>query len=253
MKIKFVALIPLVFTIHFAWADTDRFSVSTGFDYSSGKYGSASTTNIFSIPVVGKYETGPWLFKLTIPYLKISGSGGVVPGVGRYKIIATTPKTTTQSGLGDMVAAVTYNLYEGDTSTPGVDLIGRVKLATAGTGLGTGQNDYAVQADVYQSFGKFTPMGSLGYKFLGSPSGVTMNRAAYVSFGAAYQFTDQTSGGADMDLSQSSSATSAGQRELTVYLSHKIDKNFKIQGYVLKGFSNGSPDRGIGVLATSIF
>ena len=239
------------FTFQSAWAGDSSFSLATGLDYSSGKYGTANTTDILSIPVVAKYEGGSWVFKLTVPYLRISGTSGVIPGFGRIKPSAT--KTATQSGLGDMVAAAAYNIYGDGASTPGIDLTGKIKLATAGTSLGTGQNDYAAEVDVYQSFDKFTPMVSLGYKILGSPTGIAMNKVAYASFGGAYQFTDQTSGGADMDLSQRPSTTSAGQRELTVYVNHKIDKSLKVQTYVLKGFSNGSPDRGFGALISSIF
>lgn len=252
MKYKFLAALFAAFAAQDAWADDSGFSLATGFDYSSGKYGTATTTNILSIPVVGKYETGHWVFKLTVPFLQISGAGGVFPGIGP---IATTTKTktATQSGLGDAIAAVTYNVYEGSEHIPGIDLTGKVKLATADAGLGTGQNDYAAQVDVYQSLGSFTPMGSLGYKILGSPAGVAMNKVAYGSLGGAYQFTAQTIGGADMDVSQSPTTTAAGQRELMVYVSHKIDKKLKLQGYVLKGFSNGSPDSGIGVLVSAKF
>ncbi len=252
MKSKFVIILLSSFIAKGACAVDGSLTLSTGFDFSSGKYGTANTTNILSIPVIGKCETGHWLFKLTVPYLWISGSSGVVPGIG--PMATTTTKTTTSRyGLGDMIAAVTYNVYEGSGSKSAIDLTGKIKLATADAGLGSGQDDYAAQVDVYQSLGKFTAMGSLGYKILGSPPGIAMQGAAYGYLGGAYQFTAQTSGGAEMDLSQSPSATTGEQRELMVYVSHKIDKKLKIQGYVLKGFANGSPDRGIGALVSAKF
>ena len=229
-----------------AWADNGKFSLASGFDYSTGKYGTASTTNILSIPVVGKYATGPWLFKLTAPYIRISGMGGIVPGTGRIRASGSTGNT--QSGPGDTVAAATYNLYEDSASTRGVDLTGKIKLATSDANLGSGANDYAAQMDVYQSLDKFTAMGSLGSKVLGSPAGIKLNTVIYGSFGGAYQFTNQTSGGIDMSLAQRPSTTTAGQQELTAYVSYKIDKHLKAHGYVLKGFSDGSPDKGVGAL-----
>ena len=231
-----------------AWAENGKFSLATGFDYSTGKYGTASTTGIFSIPMVGKYATGPWVFKLTAPYVRISGMGGVVPGTGRIKTSGST--SNTQSGLGDTVAAATYNFYDDRESALGVDLTGKIKLATAGAGLGSGANDYAAQMDIYQSLDKFTAIGSLGSRILGSPAGISLNTVLYGSFGGVYQFTNQTSGGVDMSLAQSPSTTTAGQQELTAYVSYKIDRHLKAQGYVLKGFSGGSPDRGVGALVT---
>lgn len=239
------ALSGAVIAIPQAWADDEKFGLATGFDYSTGKYGTASSTDMLSIPVVGKYETGPWAFKLTVPYVRISGSSGVFPGVGRIK--SGVPASRTQSsGLGDAVAAASYNIYTGSASTTGVDLTGKVKLATADTGLGSGANDYAAQADVYQSLDRFTAMGSLGSKVLGSPGGITLNTVLYGSFGGAYQFTRLTSGGVDMSLAQKPSATGARQQELTAYVSHKIGNDLKAQGYVLKGFADGSPGKGVG-------
>ena len=229
-----------------AWADSGKFSLATGFDYSAGKYGTTSSTSIFSIPVIGKYETGPWLFKLTTPYIRISGLGGVVPGTGRVK-----PKgaaSTTQSGLGDAVVAATYSLYEDRAAARGIDLTGKVKLSTADANLGSGANDYAAQMDIYQSEDRFTAMGMLGSKILGNPAGITLNTVLYGSFGGVYQFSKRTSGGIDMSLAQRPSATAAGQQELTAYVNYKIDSHLNAQGYMLKGFADGSPDRGVGAL-----
>lgn len=235
-------------------ADGDNFYMATGFDYSSGRYGSASTTTILSIPVVGRYETDLWVFKLTVPYIRISGVGDVVSGGKRFKA-ATTAKTisTTRSGLGDVVAAATYNLYSGSENDSGADLTGRVKFGTADTDLGTGQNDYAAQVDVYRGFDRFTAMGALGYEVLGSPAGVDVNNVAYGTLGGAYRFTGQTSGGAEMRLSQKPSTAGAEQRELTVYASHRMDEGLDVRGYVLKGFADGSPDSGFGVMVSSGF
>ena len=48
-------------------------------------------------------------------------------------------------------------------------------------------------------------------------------------------------------LREAASSFSARQADLTASLSYRLDTNLKLQGYVLKGFSDGSPDRGIGV------
>jgi hypothetical protein len=248
-------------------ADGDNFYMAAGFDYSSGKYGSDTTTTILSFPVIGMYLTGDWMFKLTVPYVRITGDGTVIPGMGGVVPgkggsmsggsgpgpggPATATASTTQSGLGDVIAAATYNIYSGIESARSVDLTGKIKFATADAGLGTGENDYAVQADVYQGFDSFTAMGSLGYLVLGDPPGADFNNAAYGIVGSYYQFTDRTGAGAEMRLSQKLTATGAGPRELTAYVSHKFDESLKISAYALKGFSDGSPDSGFGVLLTS--
>src|SRR5512141_1890866 len=87
------------------------FTLGAGFDYTSGKYGTTSTTDILTVPVSALYETGPWSLKLTVPYMQVSSDGEVIAS-GRYGrgrgMNATTTTTsvtttrTTQSGLGDV-------------------------------------------------------------------------------------------------------------------------------------------------------
>jgi hypothetical protein len=243
-------------------ADGGNFYMAAGFDYSSGKYGTDTTTTMLYIPLIGTYLAGDWMFKLTVPYIRVTGDGTVIPGMG-----GAVPgsgggvsgggggskgsASTTQSGLGDVIAAATYNIYSGIENALRVDLTGKYKFATADTGLGTGENDYAAQVDVYQGFDSFTATGSLGYQVLGDSPGYDFSNAAYGIFGGYYQFTDQTYAGAEMRLSQKLYATGAGPRELTAYVSHQLDESLRISAYVLKGFSDGSPDSGFGMLITS--
>lgn len=204
-----------------AWAaDGDKLTFATGFDYSSGKYGTANATDILSIPIVGMYQTGSWVLKLTVPYVRITGVGDVVLGGKRIKAptTTTTTKSKTQSGLGDVIAAATYNVYSDSDNSFGVDVTGRVKFGTASTTLGTGKNDYAAQMGMYKRFGGFTSMMALGYEALGSPAGFDLNNVTYGTLGGKYKFTDQTNGGIEMRVSGKPSAIGAPQRELTIYM-----------------------------------
>jgi len=244
-------------------AEGGNFYLAAAFDYSTGKYGTDTSTDILSIPVIGIYQTGLWIFRLTVPYIWITGDGTVVPGMGGAVpgsgggiaggMGSKGSASTTQSGLGDVIAAATYNIYSGIENNLGVDLTGKVKFGTASTSLGTGENDYAAQIDVYKKLDRFTTMASLGYRVLGDPPGYDLNNAAYGTLGGYYQFTDQTGGGAEMRFSQKLFPTGEGPRELTAYVSHKFDQSLSFSGYVLKGFSDGSPDSGFGVLITSGF
>ncbi len=227
-----------------AAAAPGTFKLMTGFDYSSGKYGGSQSTDMLYIPITGRYETGRWLFKLTVPYLRVTGPGNVVRGVGTLKTITTATRTT-ESGLGDVVAGATYSAYTGTGTHPMfIDLTGKVKFGTADEtkGLGTGKNDYAVQVDVYQSLGKLTPFGTIGYDALGNPTGSTLNNVFYGSLGGSYRFTAKTSGGLLFSLRQKASVTGAPQRDMMAFVSHKLDKKWKTQVYLDKGYTDGSPN-----------
>lgn len=235
-----------------AGADEGQFSLSSGF-VSPSEYGTTKTktADMLSTPTVGKYETGPWAFKLTVPDTSNTGLGGTVPEFGLSP--AGNTANSLQSGLTSSEAAATYNINSGnfnlgDASTFGVNLTGKVKLGIPDRSfsLGSVLNGYAAQADAYQNFDKFRAQGSLGYKIHGDPAGISMNRVVYGSVGGAYQLNDQLSGGVDFSLSQNPSALEPGQRQVSAYVSHNINKSFKARGYLLEDFSNGNPDRSVG-------
>jgi hypothetical protein len=239
-----------------AGAAQDTFTLTAGFDYSSGKYGDTEKTDILYIPFTGKYETGRWLLKLTVPYIRITGPGNVVRDIGVIRPAGATVPRTTESGLGDVVAAATYNVYAQTGHNPLlVDLTGKIKFGTADDtkGLGTGKNDYALQVDLYKTIDNFTPFATVGYKWLGSPAGTSLNNVAYGSLGGSYKLSPKNSAGLIFDFRQKASAAGAPQRELTAFVTHRIDKDWKAQGYVVKGFSDGSPDWGLGALASYAF
>lgn len=178
--------------------DNGVFTVTSGVDYSSGKYGSNDRTDITSVPVIGKYEIDRLTLKLTVPYVTITGPGNVSPGIGKFKESGATAKRTTESGLGDIVAGATYNIYDGNAFAPVVDITGKVKFGTAdeSKGLGTGKNDYSAQVDLYKSYGDFTALAGLGYRVYGDTDQTPLDNVFYGSIGGTYKLAPQATAGA---------------------------------------------------------
>lgn len=228
-------------------------SVGFGLDYSTGKYGDTQSTEIWYMPFTIKAESGKATYKLTIPYLQITGPGGVVKDVG--KVNTGSSRRTTESGLGDVVAAVTYGAYENAANGVLLDVTGKVKFATADKdkGLGSGSNDYAAQLDAYKINGATTLFGTLGYKVLGDSGSTKLNNVFYGTLGVSQKLSDQTSAGLMLDLREKATATGDPQREVTAYVSRKLDKQWKAQAYAVKGFADGSPDWGLGAMLTYAF
>lgn len=236
-----------------AWAeDKGTLSMSVGLERSSGRYGGTSTTNITSIPVALRYATDDWSLKLSVPYLFVTGDGSVLVG-GRRGTMMTTTMMTTTSGLGDVVAFASYSLLRSEAGDAGLDVAGRIKFGTASTKFGTGENDYAVQASTYASFGDLTPNLMLGYEKLGSTAAVPLNNIAYGSAGLDYVLSDESNMGMEYWYAQQASATSYAQKELSLYAATQIGKESYLRAYVMKGLSDGSPDTGYGVSLSSGF
>lgn len=227
-----------------ARADQGQFSLSGGSGLSPGAYGIARTTDVLSTPAISQYENGSWAFKLTAPYSRTPATGG--PEIGHDIAISTA--SNTHFGPLDSEAAATYNINRSMASTFGVNLTGKIKLNLADTfpGSGSGLNDYAAQAEAYQNLDKFQALGALGYRIHSGEPGININKVFYGSVGGTYRLNDQISGGIDFRLSQSPTPLEQGQRQVSAFVSHNINNNFKARGYLLQDFSNGIPDRSIG-------
>jgi hypothetical protein len=276
-------------------AFADGFSASVGGDYSTGEYGTNSSTNVFYMPFQANYETGAFTFGLTVPWIRVTGDGSIVPGglgssgggssgtAGTFGCLAdnrkgaskpenngpcagvtnttttttsTTSSRTTESGLGDIVAAITYNLLNGGDAGFVIDLTGRIKFPTANEskGLGSGKTDYAAQINVDKNFtgGVYLSAG-LGYRVLGEPSGITYDNVTYGSLGGGYNFTKDTSVGVSYDWATAAVDGATSPQEMSVYASHFINDNYKISGVIYAGLSDASPDVGGGLTLNYYF
>ncbi|WP_420472749.1 hypothetical protein [Noviherbaspirillum sp. ST9] len=229
-----------------AFAD-GNFTVKTGIDYTSGKYGTNTRTEITAIPFIGTYETGNWTFKASIPYVRITGSDNVIAGVGAVSQTATTVRT--DSGLGDLVTAATYSFMIDPKSQFGVDVTGKVKWGTANSdrGLGTGENDFWILVDPYTKIGNVTYFGGIGYCMLGSSATLKLKDVVSANAGLSYKLDQQASVGAMLDYRSRSTDTGFAQREITGFYSRKLGGGYKLQAYATKGFADGSPDWGAGM------
>src|SRR3954471_11221414 len=97
--------------------DAPALTLGTGLDYTTGKYGASEKTEILYVPFYARYETGPWIFRLTVPYIRITGPGNVIGGgEDRVTVPGRDVGRRTESGLGDIVGSVFYNVLDERTS-----------------------------------------------------------------------------------------------------------------------------------------
>lgn len=228
----------------------DTFSTAIGLDYSSGDYGTDTTSEIWYVPVVGKYETGPMTYKVTVPWLRITNpevgpDGDPLPG-GCHDV---------ESGLGDTVASAGYAVLDGSEGGVLVDLIGKVKFPTADEDqcLGTGETDYSAQVDVARMFGPVTGFATLGWKKFGDPPDSDFDDPLFVSLGFATPVAVRTTAGASYDWRQKVVSTGSQIQELTLFVTHKLSQQWKVQLYAVKGFSDASPDAEGGLMVFHSF
>ncbi len=238
----------LLFACTSVLSANDRVTLSTGVDYSKGAYGATSDTKIWYIPFSVKLEKPKIVYKLTVPFIQITGPGYVT---GADAVPSGTGGTgqTTESGMGDIIASASYALVPYLPERPAIDITAKIKFPTAdeSRGLGTGETDYYLQADGLYGSGKLTTFSTLGYKIYGDPPGVNYKNVFYFSLGGSFSFTNKFSGGFIYDFRQAATASGADVKEVLGFASKKLDKNKKMLVYLVKGLSDGSPDWAIGI------
>lgn len=242
-----------------AMAGENGFSLSAGMEYSTGNYGAQDSTDIQYFPVTGKYQAGPVILKLMVPYVNITGPANVIGGPGNVMQAATagggTPQRRSASGQGDVVAVGAYNVYQNAANGLLLDLTGKIKFATADDtkGLGTGKNDFSIQADAIKQSGAWMLFGSLGWRKMGDPDGTDFKDPWFGSVGAGYGLNVATQLGVAYETRQSVIDGGAKLSELTLFASYRLAPGYTLQGYAIKGFAAGSPDWGGGAVLNRHF
>jgi len=235
-----------------ARGEPGELGISLGAEFTTGKYGGTTSTDIGYFPVTLRYETERWLWWVTIPYLIVKGPGDVViiggGGMGGHRTVTTTTASRTESGIGDIVAAASYRLLTQTEVRPALDLAGKIYFGTADEtkGLGTGENDYALQLGITKDIGVLNWSGTAGYLVSGDPAGVTYKDVFYGRLDVEHDFARNTVGVA-FDTQQATVPGGDAPARLSGYLTTHLGKHSKLTGYLLRGFSDASPDWGMGV------
>ena len=226
--------------------------LSTGFDHTVGNYGRFQDTEILYIPFIAKATRGNWTAKLVVPYIMIKGPGNVLGGEDGVVIddddpIAVSNAVTTESGLGDILGSVTYTHYI-DSQDLYLDFTGKIKFPTADEDkrLGTGEPDYTIQFDATKMFGSLYIFGGVGRRFVGDPPQFPLDDIWLLNVGGGYQIDKKLGLGLAYDFREAASAAE-DPSEATAYFTYKVTDALTAMVYGVIGFSDGSPDAGMGL------
>ena len=242
----------------------DGVTLATGIDYSSGRYGSDTTTEIFAVPVSATWTHGALTARVSVPWLRVSGDPDVLPGLGgvdntnplgrgRLPLIgdvgqppATQRERGTASGVGDVTTTLTWSQPLG--AKAGVDVGVNAKIATADEdkGLGTGANDYGAALDLYRDFGGTVLFGGVGHTRLGDSRYIDLDRVNSANVGVSRPVGDGR-WGAMFEHRTASVSGREDRREATLFYALPNASGGRLQVYARHGLTDGSPDWGAGV------
>lgn len=231
-----------------AAAPVSSWSVGLGFDFSRGDYGFPTDTEVSSFPLEATFATGAWLFRADLPFLRVSGPATVVVGGGS----TGRPTSSTETGVGDLSLAATYQFGPviGPVLGPvHLDATARFKVPTAEKtrGLGTGSADFAGELLFSRPTGALTPFLRVGYRVLGDNALYQLRDGANLGGGAHYRTSDRTVLTAAFDWRSRLGAREDNSAEAVAALTHDLNRQWQLLGYVLTGFTDASPDFGFGL------
>jgi len=233
-----------------AIASDVTFDLVAGVEYTTGDYGGEASVDETYVPVTAVLGIERVVLRVTVPFLSVTAPAlTYIDGPDGQPIVGEGPETT-ESGLGDVLVSMTViDVLASSGGALAMDVTGKVKFGTADRdqGLGTGENDYALQADVFRFFDRFTIAGTVGYWLRGDPPDYDLNDTFFVSAGGSYAVTDDLRTGLFYDFRESSIAGSDSLQEISGWMSLGVGDHLRTQIYVLAGFGDASPDWGAGV------
>ena len=229
-------------------------NVGVGVEYVSGDYGTDQNSYYFQVPLSFSYRKNDYLFELWVPFAATNATTENIivgaPTMGGGRMTTTTTTTVTQEtdeyGLGDVSFVATYFL-PGKSRTQ-YSFSGIIKLGTGDRDkfLGTGENDYAVEAGFSTPLGKTHLFGALGYQLTGDPPGVDLNNVLYGRIGDALPLNNNREVGLSLYLSEALATDRESFQELDIFYSTIPARDRRSYSYFRLGFTDSSPDWGLG-------
>ncbi len=233
-----------------------EWSISAGYDYTSGDYGSDTTTTIHTVPVNLDYYNGPWRVSVTVPWISITGTGTVIPGPGGPLSFtsggsvfgmgsSSTTRSVTNSGLGDITTTLGYAFFPASGSF--FEISARAKFGTADPDkyLGTGENDYALQFDGVIGKGRVSPFFTVGYYLTGDTDLYTYNDVPYGSLGLLFRRGGGSSFGIGYDYRQATIDGTDDLQQISAFYGWQTGTGWRGNLGALMGLSDTAPDIGL--------
>lgn len=239
--------------------------LSTGVDYSSGKYGGTQKTDVIVAPFSAKVSSGAWSLRATVPVISIKGpssfvivedaggstSGSTPGGSGSNGEVtagaAATRKTTTGVGDLSLSGAYTFDGLVGADSY--LELVGRVRLPTGdeAKGLSLGVTDYATTAELGVA-GKTTGAYILGgRRFNKDAKGLDRVDGWQAEVGGWLRASESTVVGGSVDWRESSVRNGKDVSEASAYVSYKLTDAVRVGATASAGLTDGAADYGVGL------
>lgn len=239
--------------------------LSTGVDFSSGKYGGTQKTDVIVAPFSAKVSSGAWSVRATVPVISIKGpssfvvledaggstSGSTPGGSGSSGEVTSgasaTRKTTT--GVGDLSLAGTYTFDDLVGADTYLEIGGRVRLPTGdeSKGLSLGVTDYGTTAELGVARKNSGAYILGGRRFNKDANGLDRVDGWQAEVGGWVRASEKTVVGGSVDWREASVRTGEDVSEASAYVSYKLTDAVRVGATASAGLTEGAADYGVGL------
>ncbi|MDE2218965.1 MAG: transporter [Gammaproteobacteria bacterium] len=222
----------------------DAWQVGISLAQSTGNYGRTSTTDLSAATTTLRYRGQRLLWQLRLPAYSISGPAAVAIGPDGLPVgnsSAGAAGTVTRSGMGDPAMTVGYELIRSRQQILELRASAKLAMTSAARGLGTGRNDYWMEARYLRLVGRWTPFLDAGYRFNGRPANVALRDCPFASAGLSYRVTRQWSAGGYVSWRAPVLTGRTSNEQVALFGRYAANARWHIDAYAAHGLTTGSP------------
>lgn len=223
---------------------------STGLSYAT-RDGELGRTDYYRTPFTARLVKGRLRLSASIPYLSVTGPG-VADSDGEDDGGTIITDEGTRRGFGDLRLTARYQIPKSALGGFGLDLLSQVKVPTASRkkGLGTGEVDVALGAELSRDVGKFEPFVSAQYRINGDRPDFDYRNSIAASVGTAVRLGRLSRASISYDYSQSRIKGRSGSHSLGAGMTTRLSRRFSLSGSGAIGLSERAPDFSVGTVIT---
>lgn len=243
------------------------FEVSPSF--TSGDYGTDDDVNVFYLPFIFNFYPSqkvrgtvvvPWVYQSSThitfaggmdhhSFQTVEDSRDSAGGMDHHGFQAVEDSRDSASGLGDIKLQGEYAFLLEPMDRFNFLLEGTVKLPTASEskGLGTGETDVGLAAELGWTVNQVYYFGRLGYTVVGEPSGKNFDNPFLYEGGISLSINPHFYLTLSLEGSTSIDEDLDDPLEGVLSWDYQMEADLNLNGFLLLGFSDGSPDYGLGI------
>lgn len=231
-------------------SDEVSFELFSGVEFQQVELDDGQDAEKLSIPFAARLTKGPLRLTAQAPYLRVTAPGNVVvPGGPLGLPILVDPskpaQVSTREGIGDLRVGLAYQLPVSGVSAS-VNGGAKIPTASAEKGLGTGETDYWLGADLSTRVGAVTPFAGANYTKNGDPAGFELKDTLAGHAGAALSLSDATSAHLGYSFEENASADALDEQRIFGGVNTRLGSTLSLGLYGSAGV-NGPADVGAGV------